>query len=144
MKTFDFELSEPVEYSAKGDVTTGSKIVCYAPKPSQRSKVMKLKQIFFQSLPKTNQQKTESKEQESSEITGSEVLFVVAQSDASYPDFIELGRSIICDRNAKIDDAEYITTAIIDKISLDDLELLVGGYVANFIVNAALKSLTKS
>lgn len=146
MKSFDFILDEPVEYAVKGETTTGNKITCYAPKPSQRTKAMKLKQTFFQAIPKNRPTNVEAdkKSAEDQDITGNEVLFIVAQSEADYPAFIELGRSLICDKNAKIDDVEYITTAIIDKLEVETLEALVGDYVANFIVSSALKSLPKN
>ncbi len=142
MKSFTFDLSEPLEYSRNGEVVLGEKIVLYAPKPAQRKKAMKLKQTFFQSLPKGDgSAQQNNKEKESEEIEGHMVLFIVAQSDADYAEFIETGRSLICDRNAKIDDAEYLTTFTMDKIDLDEMENMVGQYVANFIVRSALKAL---
>jgi len=146
VKTFEFTLSEPIEYSTKGEVREGTSITFYAPKANQRKKVMKLKQTFFQSLPKgdgTPQQEKQTPN-EVPEIDGDAVLFIVAQSTADYAEFIEIGRSVICDRNAKIDDNEYLTVVTLDKVDIDEMEKMVGQYVANFIVKSALKSLGKN
>lgn len=140
MKTFTFDLTEPIEYSHKGELVQGTSITLYAPKPAQRKKAMKLKQVFFQSLPKSDGSERKTNEKES-EIDGNMVLFIVAQSDADYADFIETGRSLLCDRNAKINDEEYLTTVTVDKLDLDDMETMIGQYVANFIVKSALKAL---
>lgn len=148
MKTFDFVLDEPIDYVVGGEVTSGSRITFYAPKPSQRKKVMKLKQIFFQALPKTSS--TDVKPEKPSDnaadddINGDAIIALVASSNADYAEFIELGRSLICDQNAKIDDVTYLTTVLVDKIDVDVLESMVGQYIANFIVKSALKSLGKS
>lgn len=146
MKSFDFELPEPIEYHVKGEVSLGNRVVFYAPKPSQMKRVTRLKQIFFRSLPKTDSVKSvdRDKQDATDEITGDAILALVASSDADYPEFIEVGRMLICDRNAKIDDAEYLTTALADKLEINTIEEMVGQYVANFIVKSALRSLGKS
>lgn len=145
MKSFKFDLPEPIMYATRGEPAEGTSITCYAPKPNQRKKVMKLKQMFFQSLPKSEGQTTEKQPTaEDTEITGDAVLFVVAQSNADYSEFIEIGRSILCEANAKVNDEEYLTTVLIDKLDLDVMEDLIGQYVANFIVKSALKSLGKN
>ena len=143
MKSFDYVLEEPVEYFVNGEQTEGSRITFYAPKPNQRKKTTKLKQAFFRALPKESSE-TSSKPDEDIDIKGAEILFTIAQSDADYTEFIETGRSLICDKVGKIDDVEYLTTPIADRLSIDVLEDMIGEYVANFIVKSALKSLMKS
>lgn len=148
MKTFDFYLEEPIEYASGGEVVSGSKITFYAPKPSQRKKVMKLKQLFFQALPKTSGTDVKAEkpgdDDLDNEINGDAIIALVASSSADYAEFVELGRSLICDQNAKIDETVYLTTVLIDKVDVDTLESMVGQYIANFIVKSALKSLGKS
>jgi hypothetical protein len=51
MKTFQFDLEEPVEFSHGGEMVEGNSITFYAPKPNQRKKTTKLKQAFFRALP---------------------------------------------------------------------------------------------
>lgn len=145
MKTFSYELTEPIEYSVKGEQAFGSSITFYAPKPVQRKKTTKLKQMFFQSLPKSDGTRPEqTQKDETPEVTGDAILGLIASSNTDYSEFIELGRSLICDKNAKIDDVEFLTTALVDRIDIDSLEEMIGQYVANFIVRSALKSLGKS
>jgi hypothetical protein len=135
-------LLEPVEFSHGGDVVEGSSITFYAPKPNQRKKTTKLKQAFFRSLP-TEGEATGEKPEEL-EISGTEVLFLIASSkEADYTEFIEIGRSLVCDKVGKVDDVENFTTFIADKLDIDVLENIIGDYVANFIVRSSLKSLMK-
>ena len=145
MKTFTFELEEPVEYSHGGDLVEGSSITFYAPKPNQRKKTTKLKQAFFRALPTDPNQANENQEKdEDFEIGGAEILFLIAHSkEADYPSFIETGRSLVCDKVGKVDDTEFFTTVVADKLDIDTLENIIGEYVANFIVRSSLKSLTK-
>ncbi len=140
MRTFDFSLDEPVEYSHGGDSVEGNSITFYAPKPNQRKKTTKLKQAFFRALP-TDQNAPDDKPEEV-DISGAEILFLIAHSnETDYPDFIETGRSLVCDKTGKVDDAEFFTTVIADRLDIDVLENIIGEYVANFIVRSSLKSL---
>ena len=141
MKTFEFELEEPIEYGVGGNVATGSKVVMYAPKAKQRKKTGQLKQMFFRALPTDGDADADVKEGAESEITGDMILFLIAQSAEDYTDFIEVGKSLICDGNAKIDDLEKFNAAHAEMLSIDDLDRMVGGYVAHFIVRSALNSI---
>ena len=47
MKTFDFTLSEPIDYQAKGENTKASLLELSAPAVNNRKKVAKLKQGFM-------------------------------------------------------------------------------------------------
>jgi len=144
VKTFEFKFDEPIEFSHGGERVEGNSITFYAPKPKQRKKTGKLKQAFFRALPTEGNENQSSHRNEEVEISGAEVLFLVAHSkETDYPDFIETGRSLICDQVGKIDDTEYFTTFIADNIELDVLEEMIGEYIANFIVRSSLQSLTK-
>lgn len=147
MKSFEFELPEPIEYHVRGEVSLGNKVVFYAPKPAQMKRVTRLKQIFFRALPKSDSNERAERPDKSdieSEITGEAILTLVASSDADYPEFIDIGKALLCDKNGKIDDAEYLTNTLADKLDIYTVEQMVGQYVANFIVKSALKSLGKS
>lgn len=142
MKSFVFELDEKVEYSHQGDQTEGSSVTFYAPKPNQRKKTTQLKQMFFRALPTDGD--ADQKSEAEPDIKGTDILFLIAQSDADYPHFIEVGRSLVCDRTGKVDDVEFLTTVIADKLDIEVLEEMIGEYVANFIVRSALASLMKN
>ncbi len=143
MKTFVFELEEPVEYASGGEQTEGSSITFYGPKPNQRKRTTKLKQSFFRALPKPDADAVDTKQPDDFTISGKEVLFLIAQSDADYPDFIETGRSLVTDKVGKVEDAEWFTTVVADRLETEVLEQIIGEYVANFIVSSSLKSLMK-
>ena len=144
MKSFTFDLEDELEFSHGGEMVSGSSVTFYAPKPNQRKKTTQLKQAFFRALPTDGAESQGSKDDVEIEISGREVLFLIAQSDADYPQFIEVGRSLVCDKVGKVDDTEFFTTVLADKLTIDTLENMIGEYVANFIVRSALKSLTQN
>lgn len=148
MKTFEFEFEEPIEYAHKGEVTLGHKVVFTAPKSNQRKKTTKLKQMFFRAIASIQGDEPNKPEtndvNKNPDIEGDKLLILMAQSDVDYTDFIETGRSLICDGVGKVDDVEPFTVFMADKLGIDELELMVGEYVANFILRSALKSAMKS
>lgn len=134
-----------MEFSHGGDMVTGNSITFYAPKPNQRKKTTVLKQMFFRALPKSGDVATgDASPADDEDIKGKDILFLIAQSDADYPQFIEVGRSLVCDKVGKVDDVEYLTTSLADKLDIDTLESMIGEYVANFIVRSALAKLMQS
>jgi len=140
VKTFDYELEETLEYGVGGNVAQGSKIHFYAPKAKQRKKTGQLKQMFFRALP-TDGNSEDVQQGKEDDVTGEMILFLIAQSDQDYTDFIEIGKTLICDGNAKIDDIEKFTAGHAELVTIDDLEQMVGEYVAHFIVRSALNSI---
>lgn len=145
MKTFTFKLEDPVEYSSGGNMVEGNEIVFSAPKPNQRRKTTKLKQAFFRALPKEGEEDPDKKKDEDTVIRGAEVLYIIAQSDiADYPDFIETGRTLICDDVGKIDDIGVFNVTVADRLPIEVLEEIIGEYVANFIVRSAIRSIMKN
>ena len=153
MKTLDYRLSQPVPYADQGETVEGEVLVCTAPKGKNRKDVTKLKQMFFRSLPDQDsasiekaQAAKELKEEEASEedisINGNEILFIVMQSaKVEYDDFIELGRKVLSSGCCSIDGVKEVNSTIIDRLSVEELENVVGEYVAFFIVSSAMKSM---
>ena len=124
-------------------MVTGTHVVFYAPKPNQRKKTTKLKQMFFRALPKDGEPDGKQPD-ENPDIKGRDILFLIAQSEADYTDFIEVGRSLVCDKVGKVDDVEFFTTVMADKLDINVLEAMIGDYVANFIVKSAMDSLMQN
>lgn len=143
MKELEFHLEEPLEYAHDGDPATTEEITLKAPKTRQRKTVGKLKQYFFRALPKDQTDDDEKKQdqpQDEVEIKGDEIIFLIAQSDVDYTDFIEQGRKLMLSGTAEVAPGVPLTDVLIDRMSIDDVDRMIGEYVATFIVRSALKS----
>lgn len=143
--TFEFE--SPIEVAHGGEVISCNRIEFTAPKASQRKKTTKLKQMFFRAVTgsadaRPNIDKADKPKKD--DLNGAELLIVMAQSDVDYVDFIEVGRSLVCENVGKLDGVEPFTVHIADNLDSDVLESIIGEYVANFILRSALKSAMKT
>ena len=154
MKTLEYRLAQPIEYSDQGEMVPGEVLVLTAPKGNQRKEITTLKQTFFRAISSnTNSASTEQIEEaknkretkeevEEIEINSDEVLLVVMQSsDVEYADFIEIGRKVITGGVCKIDGVKTVNAVIIDRLPVEELEKLIGSYVAFFIVSSAMTSM---
>ena len=156
MKTLEYRLAQPIEYSDQGEMVPGEVLVLTAPKGNQRKDITKLKQTFFRAITSTNdpanseqieeaKEKRDEVEESELEINSDEVLFVVMQSSSvDYADFIEIGRKVLIGGICKIDGVKTVNSVIIDRLSVEELENLIGAYVAFFIVSSAMKSMQSS
>jgi hypothetical protein len=156
MKTLEYRLTQPIEYSDQGEMVPGEVLVLTAPKGNQRKEITKLKQTFFRAISSGNESLSEEQievakdkrsesESEEIEINSDEVLFIVMQSSSvDYADFIEIGRKVILGGICKIDGVKTVNAVIVDRLSVEDLENLIGSYVAFFIVSSAMKSMQSS
>lgn len=146
MNTMTFTFDTPIEVAHKGDMISCSYIEFVAPKANQRKKTTKLKQMFFQAITAAATPSAEQKSgnADKSDIKGYELLIIMAQSHVDYTDFIETGRSVVCDGVGKLDGVEPFTAPIADNLDADVLENIIGDYVANFILRSALKSATRT
>ena len=158
MKTLEYKLSQPVEYADQGEQVEGDVLVCTAPKGKNRKDATRIKQMFFRAMPSLDefsdeqkeaaeQRKAESDNSESSdvEIDGGEVLFMIMQSTkVEYDEFIELGRKMISSGLCKVDGIKEVNSTVLDRLSVEELENLIGDYVAFFIVSSAMKSMQNS
>lgn len=155
MKTLEYKLSQPVEYADQGEQVEGEVLVCTAPKGKHRKDVTKLKQMFFRSMPgieEISDSQKEAAEARKSEtegddfdINGEEVLFVIMQSTrVEYDEFIELGRKLIANGLCKVDGVKEANSVILDRLPVEELEKLIGEYVAFFIMKSAMKSIQNS
>lgn len=153
MKTLEYRLAQPIEYSDQGEMVPGEVLVLTAPKGNQRKDITKLKQTFFRAISSGNESPTPEQIEEAKgkrgevedselEINSDEVLFIVMQSSSvDYADFIEIGRKVLIGGICKIDGVKTVNAVIIDRLSVEELENLIGSYVAFFIVSSAMKSM---
>lgn len=148
MKTITYTLSDSIEYQCEGQNTEGMSLELTAPSVRHRKKAAKLKQGLMRSLGDTQQASNESdvkasvdaiKEggNTSYEAKAHELLVVLQMSSSvKYEDYLEIFVDLLTEGICKMDGKEPMTKDIINKISFEDIEKILGEYLENFIVGS--------
>lgn len=142
----DYQLETSIMYHFKGDEVEGGFISLYPPSSKNIKECCELKQAFFRSLPKNDATKppVEDEKDEDAGITGEAIIGLISMSDK-----VELSHVLLTARElfksgvALMEGETKLTTPMLDKLSIDDLEGMVGEYMAVFILASALKKMNK-
>lgn len=129
-----YHLTRKVSYSRGGEQVEGQFVVLYPPTSKHSRECASLKQAFFRAAA-PHQEKArsaEKDEKDSGTPTGPEIMAVIAQSpDVDLADVLDVAKKLFLSL-AKLDGEEKITPALLDRISQDDLEGMVGAYLVGF------------
>ena len=138
MKTFDFILSDPIKYQAKGENTEASLLELSAPAVNNRKKVAKLKQGFMRVI--NGLQNPDAKAAEgkkgNEKIKPEEIMALIQMGIIEYDEYIDIFVSLLISGVCKVDGEVDITQHMVNKISFEDMEKLMGEYLINFIVGS--------
>jgi len=139
------ELDAPLEYAQKGEMLTGTFITLLAPTSKNMNECATLKQAFFRALPKSGSATMEVEDSDQdSDVTGDAVMTMISMSqDVELASVLVTGRELLTSGVALIEGEEKLTKPLADKLSQDDLEKLVGEYIATFIIASALRKAKK-
>lgn len=165
MSTITYDLQDPIEYAFEGETHNARIIVLSAPSSKNRNECFKIKQLFMRALKDQRSMRKEmseadlkraeeaiaakkaEKEDGADEegLDGSEVMQMIGMSSVSLGETVELTRGLLCvGSNAMVDNSTALTPTLADRLSLDDLEGVVGAYLAGFILKSVLESLSES
>lgn len=141
--TIRYTLISQFDYSVKGDTVTAEFIELTAPTSKNMYQCADLKQAFFRAISEHN--KTQNSPADSEEDTKIEDLTPIELISALYAsntvDMKEiLGVSVELFKSgvAKVDGETKLTKPLIDEMSTDDLEGILGEYLLNFILASSL------
>ena len=138
-KTMKYELQSPIEYAHKGNMETASFIEISAPTSKNMSECADLKQAFFQAMPKSDNVEKDDKDDKDEgsldDLDGESIMMLISMSPnvklkCVLVSAIELFSSGI----ALVDGEEKVTKPILDELTQDDLECMLGEYYLNFIL----------
>ena len=141
MEEFDYELKNSFEYAHAGQQQKAQFITLFAPGMKHMKHREPLKQAFYQAMMELGnkeeggerQDTTTGQEQE--KIKGSDLLIILRASKVV--DTFKLGLHFIelltSDGIAKVGGDEKMTKPLIDKLSPEDFDGIMGEYLANFI-----------
>ena len=132
-----YELKHPFKYANKGEQVDASFITVFAPTFKQIDKVAPIKQAFTIAIDELNSDDVkieEDKKEEDSGITPTMVLQLLYRANADVTKVFLHARELFKSGAALIDGESSLTIPLMDKMSLDDFEGVLGVYIANFIV----------
>ena len=145
-KFIDFNLTTPISYAYKGEMQEGGFITLNAPTSKNMKECAELKQAFFRALPKNQGavQAEPTKDEEDAELTGDAIMGLISMSDnVELSVVLATARELFSSGLAMVEGETKVTKPILDSLTLDDLECMVGEYLAVFILASALKKMKK-
>lgn len=138
MAEHTYELKSPIQYARKGEMVDGSFVTMTAPTFREVDKVAPIKQAFMAALSDvsdgTEATPEEKEAAEGVEITGKEIMQLLYRAKASVADIMRHAEKLLRSGVFRLDGEEKFTSPLLDKMSLEDFEGLVGDYIANFIM----------
>lgn len=137
-----FELTESFEYANKGDSVKASFIELSAPTSKNMTECSSLKQAFYRALPEGDDDDDKPEKDDSVEIKGSEVIAMILRSkDVELITVLLHARELF--KSVGLVDGEVgLTKPLMDKITPDDFENMVGDYLVNFILASTLQKMS--
>lgn len=140
---FEFKLKNPISYQTPEGMSETKVLILNAPSTENKKYVFKLQQNFLRALRSMSSMASGNKEsKEESEITGQDVLSILLMSDIEF--------EVVADQFAKIlpyvckvDSDVKMTSTLVDRISIEDFQGLLGEYMANFIIPSWTKPANK-
>ena len=138
-------LTTPVPYkpAGSGEMVDATKVVLTAPSSKQLQYTVILKQGFFQALGSiSDNTKPISNDDKQIEMRGEDILSMMFMADNVEMTKIFLAaKELFRSGVAKLDGIQELNQPLIDKISAEDFEKILGEYLVNFILASALKNL---
>lgn len=137
MSEYTYELKDPFEYALKGDNQTAGFITMTAPTYKQVSKITPIKQAFMAAISEvtenlgSEQQTQESSAEES--VTGSQVMQLMYRWSGDMSKIFIHAAELFKSGVVMIDGEMSLNSPLLDKMSMIDVEGLLGDYIANFI-----------
>lgn len=141
----EYQLITPVQYGrANGTFAMATFVQLRAPTSRNRRECALLKEAFFLAIPKAEAiegaKKSQTEAPVERKIAGSDIIALIGQSrDASLPDVIETGVSLLLNQTAFLDGDQKLTKPLLEAMSYDDIEGMVGEYLRVFLLKSALK-----
>lgn len=150
---FDFELTTPLKYHKDGDSAEARILVLKAPAKKHRKQSIRIKQGFFQAMQyhQANNSSSEKAVEEAKKkieagdetITGQEIMMMLYMSDVDIERFDEaFDKLLLSPGICMVDDAVQLTGPILDELSEEDTDRLLGEYLENFFVGSMMNGST--
>lgn len=146
---FKFFPASSFHYDHKGERVDAQYVLCTAPTSKHRKECAFLKQAFWRSLkdaPEGDEDsKTGAATPKKDKIEPEDVLILLAMSgNVDFGEALEVARRLLTGGVALVDGEEKLNGPLIDRLSNDDFERLIGEYLAFFPLRSSLRKLNDS
>lgn len=141
-EVINFDLNCEVKYAHNGEETIAKFIELSPPTFKQLDRCAPLKQAFFRAVSQTRDMATTEGETETDieDMEPENIAQLIYTSDEDATKFLLHGVELLKSGIAKVEGTEKVTQPIIDQLSLDEIEKLIGTYMLNFILASVLNS----
>lgn len=139
---YDFYLEVPLSYSSGSSQHEATFIRLFAPSSKVSRECAALKQAFLRAVPKETSKKAQVSDGSSGDLTGSDVIQVLAMStDVDLPDVMDVGkRLLLAPGISKVEGETKLTTALLERMDQEDFENMLGEYLVNFTLASTLST----
>ena len=146
IKEFDFPLNTKIEYSLEGNTEEATLIKLTSPTSKNMSHCAILKQAFFRAINDLSGDGVDLDDLDDSssgdEMDSSSIIQIMYMSKS-----VEMNKILITARElfssgiARVDGVVNLTKPLIDLMSQDDMEGMLGEYLANFTLSSVLSKM---
>ena len=139
---FKFILTKRFTYAFKGDNAEAEFVTLYAPTSKTTRECAALKQAFFRAMGDREGKQT-GEADEDAEIEGQDILSLLAMSTAvDLPEIMDVAKKLfMLPGIALLDGETKFGQQVMDRMSMDDFENMLGEYMVNFTLASSLKRL---
>jgi hypothetical protein len=143
---FQYVLKQPFSYASHGEQVDAKFIAFTAPTSKTSRECAALKQSFFRAMSERNEaggQTVSTATEVETEIESADVIALLAMSkDVDLPEVMDIAKRLFqMPGIALVDGETKFGTSLVDKVSIDDFEDMIGEYMVNFILASSLKRL---
>ena len=146
MTEFDFVLTQKFSYAHQGQQPSATFVTLKAPTSRNLKECAFLKQAFgraqaaLQDRAAMQSAITEGREaSEDTKIEGDDVILMLAASTAvEYGDVLDVAKKLFSSGVAQIEGETKLTSPLIDSMSVEDFEGMLGQYLVNFTLASLL------
>ena len=146
--TFDHELELPFQYAYKGDLQEASFVTLKAPSSKHISYCADLKQAFMRALPTDGGASAAEGDKDGKgvdDLDGESIMMLISMSkDVDLKTVLISARELFASGLAFVDGETKMTKPMVDEMSQDDLENMLGKYYLNFILASWLRKMKES
>ena len=148
-KEFEYKLIEGFDFqnTKAQKLETAQTLTMIAPSMNNRSYRTILQQSLMRAISdlQSRQNLNQSEEKQSQDaLTGAMIFSILSTSSINLEDCYNAFEKLLIGGLCKINSSVNLTADLFKKISLDDIECMLGEYIANFLIPSGMKQIMKS
>lgn len=149
MSEIDYPLTKPFTYATKsGDTAEAAFIRLQEPTSRNSDECAALKQAFFRAqhaLQDPNAEDDAGEAAKPEDVKGADVLVMLAMAPTvDFPEVLRVGKKLFSSGVAQIDGETKLTIGLMDRMSQEDVETMLGDYLVGFILASSLARLASA